>query len=181
MKLSDALGQDTALVVDDLAGASHCTGTAGQALIGENESTVFRNFNGGGGTSLFAQAATDTGYIAHMEATSILVGAEDNDGVGLYAEVDNTLGTGTVTGTATDALAFVNLGNTVGIDIDGTETAHIDTSTATGTAILTQIGAVFALLGAATAVTMDTCHFLGKFFLNDHGKTSFIGVRREYR
>ena len=136
---SDAASQDATLVMDDISGTCHGTGTAGQAFVGENKCTVFRDLNGGGGTSLFTQTASDAGNIAYMETTGVLVGAEDNDGVGLYTEVDHSLGAGTVAGTATDTLAFVYLCNTVSIDIDGTETAHIDTGTATGTAIMAQI------------------------------------------
>ena len=180
-ELSDPLGQDASLVVDDLAGACHGASAAGQALVGENKGTVFRYLDSTGGAGLFAQATADAGNVAYMEATGILIGTEDNNGVGLYTEVDNTLGAGTVASTATDALALVNLGNTVGVDIDGTETAHIDTGAATGTAVLAQLGAFFVLLGAATAVTVDAGYLLGEFFLNDHGVTSFIGVRRACR
>ena len=171
--LSDPLGQDTSLVVDDLTGACHGTGTAGQTLVGENKGAIFRYLNSTGGAGFFTQATADAGDIAHMETTGIFIGAEDDNGIGLYTEVDDTLGAGAVTGTATDAFALVNLGDTVGIDIDGAESAHIDTSTATGTAVMTQVGTVFLLLCTATAVAVDTSDLLGEFFLNDHGEPPY--------
>ena len=167
--------------MNDLTGASHGAGSAGQTLVGENEGAVFRYLNGSGRTCLFTQTTTDTGYVAHMETTGILIGAQDDNGVCLYTQVDDTLGTSTVTGTATDTLALIYLGYTIGVDVNGAETAHIDTGTATGTAVLTHFGSVFSGFGTATAVTVDTGDFLGEFFLNDHGATSFIGVRRAYR
>ncbi len=118
-----------------------------------------------------------------MEATSILIGAENNNGVGLYTEVDDTLGTGAVTGTATDALALVNLGYTVSIQGNGTETTHIHTFSATGAAVVAHIGAVFSLFGTATTVTVDTSDLLREFFLNDHYDrpplSAFVGCTAE--
>lgn len=154
--------------MDDLSGADHGASTARQALVGENEGAVFGNLNGSRRTGLFAQTATDACNIAHMEAAGVLVGAEHHNGVGLYTQVDDTLGACQIAGTATDALALVHLRYAVGVEGNSTETAHIDTGTATGTAIVAQIGAVFLLLCAATAVTVDTGDPLGEFFLNDH-------------
>ena len=167
-KESDPTGQDATLVTDDISGADHGAGSAGQALIGEDKGTVFRYLDSGGGAGLFTQATADTSHITHMEATGILVGAENHNGVGLHTEVDNTLCTSQITGTAPDALTLVNLGYTVGIEGNGTETAHIDTSTATGTAVMAQVGAVFLLLGSTPAVAVDTGDLLGEFFLNKH-------------
>jgi hypothetical protein len=108
-----------------------------------------------------------------MEAAGILVGAEDNNGIGLYTEVDDTLGTGQITGTATDTLALVNLCNAVGVQGNSAETAYIDTGTATGTAVLAQVGAVFLPLSTTAAVAVDAGNLLGESFLNDHGAPPF--------
>lgn len=117
-----------------------------------------------------------------MATASILVGTEDDNGVGLYSEVDDSLGAGTIAGSAADTLVFVDFGYAVGIDINGTEAAHINTGTATGTAVMTQIGAVFLLFGTATTVTVNTGYFLWEFFLYDHGGpplSAFVGGTAE--
>ncbi len=163
--------------MDDVSGTNHGTGTAGQALVGENEGAVFRDLDGSGGACFFTQTAADTGDFAHVEAAGILIGAEDYDGVSFHTEVDHALGTCQIAGTATDALVLVHFRHSVGVEGNGTETANINASTATGTAIVTQIGAVLLLLCTATAVTVDAGDLLRKFFLNEHRfQASFLSA-----
>ncbi len=162
--------------MDDITGTSHGTGTAGQAFVGEDKGTIFRNLHSPGRAGFFAQAATDAGYVAHVEAAGILVGAENDDGIGLYTKVDDTLGAGTVTGTATDALALVNLCYAVGVKGNGAEAAHIHTGSATCAAVVAHIGAVLSLLSTATAVAVDASNFLGELLFNDHEGASFLSA-----
>ena len=83
--VSDPVGQDAALVVDDIAGTDHGAGAAGETFVGEDEGAVFRNLDRSGGTGLFTQAAADAADLTYVLAAGILVGAENDDGIVLQS------------------------------------------------------------------------------------------------
>ena len=83
--VSDPVGQEAALVVDDVAGADHGAGTAGEAFVGEDKGAVFRNLDRSGRAGLFTQTAADTADFANILAAGILVGAENDDGIVLQS------------------------------------------------------------------------------------------------
>ena len=67
------MGQDAALVVDDVARADHGAGTARETLVREDEGAVFRDLDRAGRTGLFAQAAADAAHLAGVLAAGVLV------------------------------------------------------------------------------------------------------------
>ena len=162
------MGQDAAFVMNNISGADHSAGTAGKTFIGENKGTVFRNLDGTGRANLFAKAATDAAHLAIVLTTGILVGAENDHGIILYAQMDDALGTGQVTGPASNAFAFIHLGDAVGIEEDGAETTGFDAVAAAGAAIVAEIVALGAFVGASATVTVDAGDLGGEFFSNDH-------------
>jgi len=138
--------QNAALVVDDIAGTCHGAGTAGETLVGVDKGAVFRDLDCSGGADLLAQTAADAADLTDILAVGILVGAEDDDGIVLNTQMNDTLRAGKIAGSAADTLAFVDLGNAVGIQADRAELAGVDAGAAAGAAVGTKLIALGRLL-----------------------------------
>ena len=154
--------------MDDIPGAGHSAGTAGQAFVRENEGSILGYLNGSGRAGSLAQAATDAAYLANILAAGGFVGAQNHNGIVFHSQVNDTLGTDQIAGTAADTFAFIHFGDTVGIEGDSAKSAGINAGAAAGTAVFAQVIAFGRLLGTATAITVDAGNSCREFFLNDH-------------
>ncbi len=117
--------------------ADHCAGTAAQALIRVDKCTIFGNLDRTGRADLFAETAADTADFTDIFADSILVRAEDNNGVVFQTKMDDTLRAGMIARTAADTSAFIHLGDAVGIQADCAKRADLNTGAAAGAAVCT--------------------------------------------
>ena len=70
--------------------------------------------------------------------------------------MDDAAGAGKIAGTAADTFAFVHLSNAIGVEINCTEAAGIDTGAAAGTAIAAKLVALRTLICPAAAIAVDT-------------------------
>ena len=168
--------EDAALIVDDIAGTDHGARAAGETFIREDEGAVFRHLDRTGGTGFFAQPAADAAYLAGVFAAGVLVRAEDDDGVILQAQVNDTLRTGEVARAAADALALIDLGNAVAVQRDRTEMTGVNTGAAARAAIGAEIVALGGLLGAAAAVAVDAGDLRREFLFDDLKNLPFCTI-----
>lgn len=109
----NAVIENAALVVDDIAGTGHGAGAAGETLIRENKRTVFRNADGSGWAHALAETAANAACFADIAADGVLVGAENDNGVVLQTQMDDALWAVKIADAAADAFLLIDLRNAV--------------------------------------------------------------------
>ena len=119
-------------VGDDMPGADVGAMAALDALGNINHSKIVFNHNGVGRALALALHAADAAEVAHFHdlCALVLVAAGGHNLLGLGDHLDDALGAGVGAGAAANALAAVNLGNTV-YNVHGVKLADLNAVTHT--------------------------------------------------